>query len=201
MPPASSSLLVSLAKILGLGLTAYLWIVIIRAVISWFNPNPFNPLVRFLYRITDPILYYIRRLLPAMYRGIDFSPLILIFIIIFANDFLVTSLTALGKGYPASVIPMLLARSILQLLQSILFLFMILFIIRAVLSWISPDPYNPIVRFIYGLTEPFLVRLRRFLPLVFRGLDFTPLAVGIGLYFLISFIGDLMTSVLKSLYT
>jgi YggT family protein len=59
----------------------YMWVIIIRAVISWVNPDPWNPIVRFIYQVTEPVLQPIRRRLPA--TGIDFSPLIVIGVIIF----------------------------------------------------------------------------------------------------------------------
>ncbi|MBU2551750.1 MAG: YggT family protein [Proteobacteria bacterium] len=70
------------------------------------------------------------------------------------------------------------------MMQGILFAYMIVVIARAVISWISPDPYNMIVRFIYGLTEPVLYRLRSTLPLVFGGLDLSPIALLAVIYFL-----------------
>lgn len=66
------------------------WIVIIAAVISWVNPDPRNPIVQFLYRSTEPILRPFRRLLPpGRTGGIDFSPLLVILVILFIRTFLV----------------------------------------------------------------------------------------------------------------
>jgi len=65
-------------------------LIFIRALISWVSPDPFNPLVQFLMRVTEPVLEPIRRLLPAM--GIDLSPIIAFFIIRFLQMFLVPSL-------------------------------------------------------------------------------------------------------------
>jgi len=69
-------------------LTIYMWIIIIRSLISWVNPDPYNPIVRFLYQATEPVLYPIRRRLPFM-GGIDLSPIIVLLIIIFLQVFLV----------------------------------------------------------------------------------------------------------------
>ena len=69
-----------------------MWIVIARAVISWVSPDPYNPIVQFLYRATDPVLEPIRRMLPGGGFGIDFSPLIVILAIYFLDEFLVRSL-------------------------------------------------------------------------------------------------------------
>jgi YggT family protein len=69
-------------------LNVYMWIVIIRALISWVNPDPYNPIVRFLVSITEPILRFIRRKIPAYFGGMDFSPVILLFVIYVLRVFL-----------------------------------------------------------------------------------------------------------------
>jgi YggT family protein len=69
-----------------------MWIIIARAVISWVNPDPYNVIVRFLYNVTEPVLYRVRRLIPLGFGGFDFSPIIVILVIIFAQKFIVNSL-------------------------------------------------------------------------------------------------------------
>jgi YggT family protein len=80
-------LLVAVAWLVEYVLWAYMWIIVIRALISWVNPDPWNPIVRFLYQVTEPVLRPIRRRLPA--TPIDFSPLIVILAIMFLQRFLV----------------------------------------------------------------------------------------------------------------
>lgn len=91
-----ANFLLATASVLQLVLTLYLWIVIARAVISWVNPDPYNPIVRFLYSATEPLLYRVRRALPIFFGGIDFSPLIVLFAIYFLQGFLVQSLRDLA---------------------------------------------------------------------------------------------------------
>lgn len=92
-----SNLLVAVAQILGLVLTALYWLILIRALISWVNPDPSNPIVQFLYRTTDPILAPIRRMLPFALRiGIDISPIIAFLLILFLQSFLVSTLRELA---------------------------------------------------------------------------------------------------------
>jgi YggT family protein len=86
----------ALASVLQLILTVYMWIIIARALISWVNPDPYNPIVRFLYNATEPLLYRVRRSLPLFAGGIDFSPLIIILLIYFLQVFLVQSLRDLA---------------------------------------------------------------------------------------------------------
>ncbi len=90
---AVSNLLSAAAQVLDMALTAYYWIIIVRALISWVSPDPFNPIVQFLQTVTEPVLAPIRRILPPMLRfGIDISPVIAIFLVIFLKSFLVRTL-------------------------------------------------------------------------------------------------------------
>lgn len=90
-------LLFALAKVVNLALWVYMWIIIIRALISWVNPDPYNPIVRFLYRITEPVLRPIRHRLPTWQMGLDLSPLIVILIIYFLQQFLVSVLYEIAR--------------------------------------------------------------------------------------------------------
>lgn len=87
-----ANFLLATASVLQLVLTLYMWIIIARALISWVNPDPYNPIVRFLYSATEPLLYRVRRSLPIFFGGIDFSPLVVLVAIYFLEAFLVQSL-------------------------------------------------------------------------------------------------------------
>lgn len=89
-----SNLFMACAKMTELILTVLYWLILVRALISWVNPDPFNPVVQFLTRTTEPILHPIRRLLPPM--GIDISPIIAFLAIIFLKSFLVATLFDIG---------------------------------------------------------------------------------------------------------
>ena len=91
----ASNFVLATAQALNMILWLYMWIVIARAVISWVNPDPYNPIVRFLVNATEPVLWRIRRALPTM-GGIDFSPMLLIVAILFLQNFLVSSLQDLA---------------------------------------------------------------------------------------------------------
>ncbi len=84
------NLIIAIARIIDYLLWAYMWIIIIRALISWVNPDPWNPIIQFLYRVTEPVLAPIRRRLPM--AGIDFSPMVVILAIWFLQWFLVPTL-------------------------------------------------------------------------------------------------------------
>jgi len=87
-----SNFLFALAKLVEILLGVYMWIVIGRAILSWVNPDPYNPIVRFLHDVTEPVLARIRRVLPVFGGGVDFSPMILIMTIYFLMSFLVPTL-------------------------------------------------------------------------------------------------------------
>ena len=87
-----SNFLFALAKLVEILLGVYMWVVIGRAILSWVNPDPYNPIVRFLHEVTEPLLSRIRRMIPFLGGSIDFSPMILILAIYFLMSFLVPTL-------------------------------------------------------------------------------------------------------------
>jgi YggT family protein len=91
-----ANFLIAVAKIIDILLTAYTWIIIAQAIISWVHPDPYNPIVRFLYSVTEPVLRPIRRRLPVAWGGFDFSPIIVLLAIVFLQEFLIKSLIQLG---------------------------------------------------------------------------------------------------------
>jgi YggT family protein len=92
----AGNLLLALANLLHLLLQAYFWIIIARAVLSWVSPDPFNPVVRFLYRVTEPVLRPIRHRLPTLSIGIDLAPMVVILAIFFLDSFLISTLRDLA---------------------------------------------------------------------------------------------------------
>ncbi len=95
--PVMGYFLRAVAIVIDNVLFIYMWIIIIRAVLSWVSPDPYNPIVRFIHNITEPVLYQIRRRLPVSFGGIDLSPVIVLLIIIFLQSFLVGSLQHLSQ--------------------------------------------------------------------------------------------------------
>lgn len=92
----AGNFIVAIAQIISMILTFFMWAIIIKSLISWVNPDPYNPIVQILNRITEPILSRLRRLIPMYNMGIDLSPLIAILLIIFVKIFVVTSLFQLA---------------------------------------------------------------------------------------------------------
>ncbi|MCK5214557.1 MAG: YggT family protein [Candidatus Omnitrophica bacterium] len=88
-------LLISIASVLNIILSVLWWLILIRALISWVSPDPFNPIVQALYRFTEPVLQLIRNIMPFS-GGMDFSPLIAFFLIVFLKSFVVGLLYDFG---------------------------------------------------------------------------------------------------------
>ena len=91
-----SNFLVAIAKVLDIVLVIFMWIVIARAILSWVSPDPYNPIVRFINNVTEPVLYPIRKRIPINFAGIDFSPILVILAVIFLQKFVVNSLYGLA---------------------------------------------------------------------------------------------------------
>jgi len=73
-----NAILISILQFINLIIGLYIWVVIIAALITWVQPNPYNPIVRFLWNVTEPIYRYIRRYIPTNFGGFDIAPIILI---------------------------------------------------------------------------------------------------------------------------
>ncbi len=92
-----STLIVAIARLIDLAFSIYMFIVIARALISWVNPDPYNPIVRFLHSATDPVLYRLRNLIPFLRAGtFDFSPIVLLLLLSVAQQLIMTFLTSLA---------------------------------------------------------------------------------------------------------
>lgn len=94
----ASNFIIAIAKVIDIVLTVYMWIIFARVLISWVNPDPYNKIVIFLYRVTEPVLRPIRKIIPRNNLPIDFSPLIVLLIIIFLQYFLVQTMIQMAGG-------------------------------------------------------------------------------------------------------
>ncbi len=84
-----------LASVLDTVLFLYMWLIIIRALISWVNPDPWNPIVQFLMKATDPVLIVIRRRV-GLLGGIDVSPIVAVLLIMFLQYAVVQTIRDIG---------------------------------------------------------------------------------------------------------
>ena len=79
-------------------LTIYIWVIIIAALLSWVRPDPYNPIVQFMTRITQPAYDLVRRLMPTTFNGIDFAPMIIIIGLQVIDIILINLLNALASS-------------------------------------------------------------------------------------------------------
>ena len=92
----TGTFLLYLAKVLNLALTIYFWVIFARALFSWIRPNPYNPLIRLVYRLVDPVTDRIRRMLPTRLGMVDFAPFLLMILVIFLQELLTRLLLQLA---------------------------------------------------------------------------------------------------------
>ena len=98
---AWDNLILILASFLYTILRAYIWVVIIATLMTWIEPNPYNPVVRFLYAVTEPVFDWVRAHIPVFVGGIDFSPMVVIFAIYFIQGYVIPTLVRLLIGVPS----------------------------------------------------------------------------------------------------
>lgn len=166
----------TIATVINVLLIVYVWIIIIRALISWVNPDPNNPFILFLNRVTDPVLSLARRITPNAGR-IDLSPIVAIFAIIFIRVFLVGTLLLwadYGPDFQPVFILGVFVFSVTTLLSMLIRFLIIIIVIWAIISWVNPNPYNPIVLALFAVVDPILRPIQRIIPPV-GGFDITPI--------------------------
>jgi YggT family protein len=89
----------ALYQVVNLVFQIYIFIVIARALVSWVNPDPYNPIVRFLYNVTDPVLDRMKRILPLQFRGIDLSPVALLILLSVVEQMLLVIIVQLSGRF------------------------------------------------------------------------------------------------------
>ena len=88
----------ALYQVVNLVFQIYIFIVIARALVSWVNPDPYNPIVRFLYNVTEPVLARLRRILPLQFGGFDLSPIVLLVLLSVVEQLLLRIIWQLSAG-------------------------------------------------------------------------------------------------------
>ncbi|QKG28977.1 MULTISPECIES: YggT family protein [unclassified Campylobacter] len=87
-----STFLSAIADILHMVIQIYVWIIIISAIISWVRPDPYNPVVQLLYRLTEPVYAWIRKFVPTVFGGIDLAPIFILLALQFFDRFFISLL-------------------------------------------------------------------------------------------------------------
>ena len=152
----------------------YMLVVLLRLWFQLVRADFHNPVSQTIVMLTNPPLLWLRKLIPGLW-GIDWATVVLLFGLGLAKQYLVYAM--LG------VVPRLVGALLLttaDILELIGYTLMVTIFVRIILSWISPQTYNPIVHLLRGITEPFLAPARRLLPAM-GGLDLSPVLVVLGL--------------------
>ncbi len=186
----------SIGTLLDFILGIYGWMILVRVLLSWVNPDPYNPIVQFLVRATEPVLEPFRRLIPSI-GGLDISPVVALMAVHFVQRLTGT----LFQGGMGSGVSSLMAE-LLTLLHLFLTLYLLMLFARSgfhIHAWYtfhhkrSPpriDLRQPLIHFIFQMTEPAIRPLRRWVPTV-SGMEITPMVAAGLLLILLSFLQEL----------
>lgn len=147
----------------------YIMAVMLRFLLQWVQADFYNPLAQFLVRITQPTLAPLRRVIPS-WSGIDLSALVLMILLQAAALALLMLIAGVTPRFDY-----LLLRTPAELINLLLNLYLVAIVVRAVLTWINPDAYNPAMTILLALTEPVVRPFRAILPPI-SGIDLSPLA-------------------------
>lgn len=148
----------------------YILALMLRFLLQWARADFYNPLVQFLVQITNPVLIPLRKFIPG-FMGLDMSAVLVMVVLKAIELFLLISIS----GHSVNFF-LLLPLAVGQIFGLMINVFFFAIIIRALMSWINPDPRQPVVILLHQLTEPLLAPARRIIPPV-SGLDLSPLAV------------------------
>jgi len=156
----------------------YIMVVLLRFFLQYFRADFYNPLSQFVVKATDPLVKPLRKIIPGL-GGIDLSTLILAYLIVLAKLYFLFAIS----GQLSFNIIFIVFLAVVELMESILGLFMYMIFIRIILSWISPGGHNPTLAVIAQISEPVISIFRRILPPM-SGFDFAPMLALIMIYFL-----------------
>ncbi|MCZ7597121.1 MAG: YggT family protein [Gammaproteobacteria bacterium] len=145
----------------------YLLVVILRFLFQLLRADFYNPLSQFVVTLTNPPLKFLRRFIPGFF-GVDVASIVLALAVALVKLMLVAAIA----GYPLGIGPAL-ALAVADILETVVYVFIVVTIVRAILSWFQQGSYNPLTRLLDSLSEPLLAPIRRVLPPI-GGLDFSP---------------------------
>jgi len=158
----------------------YTLVLMLRLLLQWVKADFYNPVSQFIVKITNPVVVPVRRIIPG-YGGIDVATLLLILLVTalkltlvaLLNEVAITSISALG----------LTVNTLLDSIDLLLNVFLFAIFIQAILSWVNPDPYNPVMSLLHSLTWPVLKPFRKLVPPI-SGFDISPIFAIIAILFI-----------------
>ncbi len=158
----------------------YVMVVLLRFLMQTFRVDYYNPVSQFAVKITTPLLKPIRRSIPGI-AGIDISTLLLAWLLLVAKMLLfklmgleITSIGSYGLYLQSISLPFILYLGIIDIIVQFFDIFFFVIIVQALLSWVNPDPYNPIQSLLYSLSSPILRPFQKLIPPI-AGIDLSPL--------------------------
>lgn len=165
----------------------YLIAIMLRVVLQAVRADFFNPICQFLVRVTNPAILPLRRIIPG-FMGIDMAGVVLLLIVQTLELFVISWIAG-----PVLHFPGILLLAVAELLRLLAYLYIFAIVIFALLSWVNPDPANPVVPLLWRLTSPVLTPARQLLPSM-GGIDISPMLVIILLLFLVRLLLDPFTA-------
>ncbi len=172
---------------------AYILAVMLRFLFQWVRADFSNPISQFIYKITNPPLIPLRRFIPG-YRGIDFAAIVLL-IVLQNIEYLVIGLL---PGQPMPSFPGLIPWALATLLSLWINIYIFGILILAIVSWINPTGYNPVIGLLSQLTNPIMQPIRRLIPPM-SGMDLSPLFAILALTFIKLAFVDYLVYLFKNL--
>jgi YggT family protein len=149
----------------------YLSILLLRFALQWLGARYYNPISQFTVKLTEPLLKPLRKLIPN-FGGMDWASLSLLLVLALIKNGLLLGLAMQDLPF----FPGLILLAVVNLLSLMLSLLFYAIIIRVLLSWLAPRTFNPAAEIIFQLTEPLLLRIRRWVPPL-AGIDLSPLII------------------------
>ena len=172
MNPFSNAGVFLISTLFGL----YILAIMLRLILQIVRADFYNPVSKFIVKITNPVLKPLRRLVPGL-AGIDMASVIVMLVLQMLEFFIITLL----RNFPAPDILGLTLYALVELVTLGFYVFLISIFILALLSWINPGTYNPINNLLHQITEPVLRPVRRLLPPM-SGMDLSPMLAMVGLW-------------------
>ncbi len=180
------------SQLIDVLVSLYVTVILLRFFLQYFRADFYNPLSQFCVKATDPLIKPLRKVIPG-FAGIDLSSLVLAYLVIVVKLLLMTFIAG-----QISINPLLLVLiSFVELLKSILNLFVFLIFIRIIMSWVSPGGYNPVMAVIGQLSEPIIAQFKKILPPM-NGFDFSPMIALVMIYFGINLINYYLVPAIQS---
>jgi YggT family protein len=158
--------------LLDILLHLYITALILRIVLQWVRADFYNPISQFIINVTNPVVNPLRKIVPGLW-GLDLATLIIVLVLSSIKTLVV---------YGLLPVDMLIIKIILETIDLTLSVFLYAIIIQAVLSWINPDPYSPIVGLLNSITWPILKHFRKWVPNM-GGFDISPIFAIIAIMF------------------